>query len=121
MGEAYPPGVRRRDCYWEAYIQRKGKKYHLGYFKTKVEAVEARLAAEEALARGEDPKKEKLEPKTYPPGCHPGVRRRDCYWIARITHKGKHYHLGYFKTEEKAIAARRAAEEAIKRGEIPAH
>ena len=123
--KGYPPGyqcgVRFTGSYWVARISHNGKAYHLGHFTTEEKAIEARLDAEEAIKRGEEPKPKRKEPKTYPPSCYPGVRRRSRYWVAHITHKGKQYHLGYFKTEEKAIAARKAAEEAIKRGEIPAH
>lgn len=48
-------------------------------------------------------------------GVHRGVR----HWVARINHKGQSYYLGYFKSFEKAVAARLAAEEAIARGEEP--
>jgi transposase InsO family protein len=60
-------------------------------------------------------------PTANPDGDFRGVHRGKRNWRAVINHQGKRYHLGYFTTEEKAIAARLAAEEAIKRGEIPAH
>ena len=120
------PGVSRKKTKWgfrwEATLMHQRKSYYLGSYKTAEEAVAARLAAEAAIARGEEPKRKREKPKEEtPPSCYPGVRRRSRYWVAYIKHKGKQYHLGYFKTEEKAIAARKAAEEAIKRGEILAH
>ena len=120
------PGVSRKKTKWgirwEATLMHQRKSYYLGSYKTAEEAVAARLAAEEAVARGEEPKRKREKPKEESlSGSYPGVRRRTRYWVAYIKHKGKQYHLGYFKTEEKAIAARKAAEEAIKRGEIPAH
>lgn len=125
------PGVYFEHGSWRAIISHNGWRYHLGCFKTEEEAITARKAAEEAIKRGEEPKQEKPKqekpkqekplPSPYPPGCYPGVRRRSRYWVAYIKHQGKQYHLGYFQTEEKAIAAKKAAVEAIKRGEIPAH
>ena len=43
---------------------------------------------------------------------HAGVlwRARDKRWQASIGENGRHRYLGYFKTEEEAIAARKAAE-----------
>ena len=43
---------------------------------------------------------------------HPGVcwHKRDSKWVAKITHSYKRIHLGYFKTMEEAIAARKAGE-----------
>jgi hypothetical protein len=102
---------------WEARIQGHGKKYYLGRYSSLVEAIAARKAAERAIARGEEPRGVTAVRSMGYPGVYRGKRS----WTARITHKGVKYYLGYFKTEEKAIAARKAAEEAIKRGEIPAH
>lgn len=45
--------------------------------------------------------------------------KRDGYWQARINWKGRPYYLGAYKNKEAAIAARKAAEESIKRGEEP--
>lgn len=45
--------------------------------------------------------------------------KRDGYWQARINWKGQPYYLGAYKNKEAAIAARKAAEESIKRGEAP--
>lgn len=133
----YCPGVRPDGRFWSARITRKGRVYYLGYFKTEEEAIAARRAAEEALDRGEEPKRREAPPRRppakkpqaeTPPPAKPqakqavcGVRRGRRHWTAHIQHEGKTYHLGYFKTEEQAIAARRAAEKAIKRGETPAH
>lgn len=52
----------------------------------------------------------------YPPGVY--LTKEGC-WQARIYWRRRSYYLGYFKTKEEAIAARKAAEEAIKRGEAP--
>ena len=43
---------------------------------------------------------------------HPGVswHKRDSKWQAQIKHSYKRIHLGYFKTMEEAIAARKAGE-----------
>lgn len=51
----------------------------------------------------------------------PGVywRREQGVWVAHIIWKRKHYYLGRFSDQQDAIAARRAAEEAIERGEAP--
>lgn len=51
----------------------------------------------------------------------PGVnwRRRDGRWYAGIKWNGQHYYLGSYLEREDALAARRAAEEAIERGEEP--
>jgi hypothetical protein len=49
-------GVVRRGASWVAFINSKKKKYHLGSFATYEEAVAARKAAEEAIARGEEPR-----------------------------------------------------------------
>lgn len=132
----YCPGVRLIGRRWGARITRKGKVYCLGYFNTEEEATAARRAAEEAIARGEEPRRreppvKKPPAETPPPAKLPekkpndkravrGVRHGKRHWTAHIKHEGKVYHLGYFKTEEKAIAARLAAEKAIKRGEMPA-
>lgn len=50
-----------------------------------------------------------------------GVRyRRDAgRWVATIHWKRRHYYLGMFDDQNKAISARRAAEEAIERGDEP--
>lgn len=133
----YCPGVRPDGRFWMARITRKGREYYLGSFDTEEEAIAARRAAEEALARGEEPKRKEAPPgrptakkpqvETPPPAKPPakqavrGVRRGQRHWTAHIQHEGKPYHLGYFKTEEQAIAARQAAEKAIKRGRDPAH
>lgn len=135
------PGVQRRKTkagvFWVARITRGAKNYHLGTFTSLEKATAARRAAEEAIDRGEEPKRKEAPPRRppakkpqaeTPPPAKPqakqavcGVRRGQRHWTAHIKHEGKTYHLGYFKTEEKAIAARKAAEEAIKRGRDPAH
>ena len=51
--------------------------------------------------------------------CKRGVTRQKRGWAARIKHRNKNYYLGHFKTEDEALAARKAAEEAIARGEEP--
>lgn len=128
----YCPGVQPRGRSWTARIKRNGREYYLGYFNTEEEAIAARRAAEEALARGEEPQRPAPPAEAPHPAKRPekkppaersvcGVRRGVRNWHAYIQHQGKVYNLGYFKTEEKAIAARKAAEKAIKRGEIPAH
>lgn len=58
-------------------------------------------------------------PEQRPPH-HIGVTpTKEGYWQARIYWRRRDYYLGHFKTEQDAIAARKAAEEAIKRGEEP--
>lgn len=115
------PGVQRRvtktGIFWEARIMHKGENYYLGRYIFQEDATAARQAAERAVARGELPR---CAQTTMDSNC-PGVYRGKRNWRAVINHQGKRYHLGYFTTEEKAIAARKAAEEAIERGEIPAH
>lgn len=118
-------GVYFNNGRWEAFIPYEGRRCYLGRFDTEEDTIAARLAAEEAIARGEEPKRKKpkrKEPppkKANPPGHCIGVRHDGRRWTARIKHKGHVYHLGSFKIEEQAIAARKAAEEAIKRGEAP--
>ena len=100
---------------WSARIMKDGKYYHLGSFATMEEANAARLAAEEAIKRGEVPQ---YKTKSRP-GAFTGVYRRYRHWETRITYRGQSIYLGSFADEEEAIAARLAAEEAIKRGEVP--
>ena len=99
---------------WTARIIKDGKYYHLGSFATMEEANAARLAAEEAISRGEVP-----QYKTRPSAAFTGVYPRYRRWEVRITYQGQSIYLGSFADEKEAIAARLAAEEAIKRGEEP--
>ncbi len=113
---------------WVAVIRHKKKKYYLGSFPTYEEAAQARLAAEDAIKRGEEPQPHPPRPRGRPvrqdaarsSSC-PGVyfRKREGHWVARACYQGKVTHLGYFKTEEEAIAARKAAEASIRRGMAP--
>lgn len=64
-------------------------------------------------------RKPRRRPPVNPDGDVRGVHRGVRHWVARINYKGRSYYLGYFKSKEKAIAARLAAEEAIARGEEP--
>ena len=100
---------------WVAFINSKKKKYHLGSFATYEEAVAARKAAEEAIARGEEPQHSGV---VRPNTCG-SVYFRDGRWEAYIQYKGRRRYLGRFDTNEEARAARKAAEEAIARGEEP--
>lgn len=99
---------------WTARIIKDGKYYHLGSFATMEEANAAQLAAEEAISRGEVP-----QYKTRPSAAFTGVYPRYRRWEVRITYQGQSIYLGSFADEKEAIAARLAAEEAIKRGEEP--
>lgn len=130
----YVPGVYKHTTeygtYWVARFQRGHRRYYLGHYSSREEAVAAIRAAEAAIKRGEEPPRKAPQPKETKPkaspakekaaprGC-PGVRPHQGRWMARITHKGREHYLGWFKTEAEAIAARKAAEEAIKRGEEP--
>lgn len=125
-------GIFSQGNNWVAVIRHKKKKYYLGSFPTYEEAAQARLAAEGAIKRGEEPQPHPPRPRGRPQGrpvnqdaarsssC-PGVyfRKRGGCWVARACYQGKVTHLGYFKTEEEAIAARKAAEASIKRGMAP--
>lgn len=122
------PGVRRHGSGWEALLYSNKKQYYLGSFSTYEAAAAARKAAEKAVARGEEPQRKrsqrkeperKKEKAADPAGYRPGVTQHEGSWIARIKRNGKAYYLGRFKTEEEAIAARKAAEESIKRGMTP--
>ena len=112
------PGVRRHGSGWEALLYRNKKRYHLGSFPTYEAAAAARKAAEAAVARGEDPPEPPRRGPGRPSDC-PGVYYRQGRWEARASRKGRVWHLGCFDTKEQAIAARKAAEEALKRGEEP--
>lgn len=120
-------GLRHRYNSWEVGITHNGRYFYLGSFKAKEEAIAARLAAEEAISRGEEPKRQPREPKCKEtpvskparPRSHPGVYFRRGYWEARISYQGRVIHLGTFKTEEEAVAARKAAEKSAKRGMTP--
>lgn len=49
-----------------------------------------------------------------------GVSRTgDGRWQARIYWRRRSYYLGYYENKQEAVAARKAAEKAIKRGEPP--
>lgn len=118
-------GVLYHGSSWSATIYHKKTKYYLGSFPTYEEAAGARLAAEAAIKRGEEPQRKPPRVKKSPPtkgrpgrSC-PGVYFRRGYWEARASFQGRVYNLGYFKTEEEAVAARKAAEASIKRGMIP--
>lgn len=100
---------------WEVRIMGHGKKYYLGKYDHLAEAVAVRRAAERALARGEEPHYVRA---IHTSAC-PGVFRDKNRWQARIIRKGEMYYLGTFKAEEDAIAARKAAEAALDRGEVP--
>ena len=100
---------------WAARIQANGVKYFLGKYASLQEAIAARRSAEKAIRCGAAPRNATAVRTMGHPGVYCGKRT----WTARIMHKGKNYYLGYFKTEEEAVAARKAAEEAIKRGEVP--
>lgn len=110
-------GVYFRAGRWEAIVPYEGRRCYLGRFDTKEEAAAARKAAEKAVAQGEDPRRSREIAAR--PDHHPGVSHHGSAWEARIKRNGKFYYLGRFKAEEEAIAARRAAEEAISRGEEP--
>lgn len=116
---------------WDVRINSRGNQYYLGRYASLLDAIAARKAAEKAIARGEEPQRKRDQLKEQPQrkelqreefsrdeGCR-GVRRVDGCWVARIGHNGKRYYLGCFKTKEEAVAARKAAEEAIERGEKP--
>lgn len=111
------PGVVRRGTSWVAFINSKKKKYHLGSFATYEEAVAARKAAEAALARGEEPQSQHKGPGK--PNTHNGVYLHHGRWEVFVPYKGRRRYVGRFDTEEEAVAARMAAEGAIKRGEEP--
>lgn len=96
---------------WEARICANGKKYYLGRYVSLQEAIAARRAAERALARGREPESERT--------TQTGVCHLKSSWTAHIRHQGKRYYLGSFNTQEEAMAARMAAEEAIARGGEP--
>lgn len=122
-------GVYHEKHKWKANIMYNGKMYYLGWFKTEADAIAAREAAEEAIARGEEPQRKESKPKEPKPKVQkakrasssacPGVYFRRGSWEARASYQGQVYHLGCFKTEEEAVAARKAAEESIKRGMVP--
>ena len=84
---------------WRATITINGKFTHLGTFKTEEEAIEVRLKAE----RGIFPEKKQKQK---------GVNWSKKYknWRANIYINGVQKHLGTFKTEQEAIAARLKAE-----------
>lgn len=116
------PGVRRNGGGWEARLYRNKKSYHIGSFSTYEAAAAAVKAAKEAVARGGEPQRKRPEckkEKAAQPDRHLGVALRGTNWEARIKHNGKVYYLGRFETEEEAVTARRAAEDAIRRGEAP--
>ena len=76
----------------------------------------------EPVRKPPEPKPERKARRHTPyktSSSYPGVQEKKHHWVARIAYKGQRYYLGYFKTEEEAIAARKAAEEAIARGETP--
>lgn len=100
---------------WEVRIQGHGKKYYLGRYVSLAKAIAVRRDAERAIARGDDPRHVTVVRTMGYPGVYRGKRT----WTARITYKGVNYYLGHFKTEARAIEARKAAEEAIARGEVP--
>lgn len=116
---------------WDVRINSRGKQYYLGMYASLLDAIAARKAAEKEVARGEEPQRKEPQRKeqpqredlrrdeiTSPDDCR-GVHRRARHWVARLSSNGKRYYLGYFKTKEEAIAARKAAKEAIARGEEP--
>lgn len=115
-------GIACQGTRWVATISHKRTKYYLGSFPTYEAAVEARLAAEAAIKRGEEPHRKPSRrpgrPAAKSSAC-PGVYLHRGRWVARACYHGKVTHLGSFGTEEEAIAARKAAEEAIKRGMAP--
>lgn len=98
---------------WRVQIGRGGKYYHMGMFSKKEDAIAARRAAEESLARGEEPKMPESAKVCGVQALKWGK------WSAKIHYQGQQLHLGTFDTKDAAIAARRAAEEAIERGEEP--
>jgi predicted RNase H-like HicB family nuclease len=100
---------------WQVRISYEGKGYYLGKYDTLVEAITVRLDAEKALAHGEEPRYVTAVRTSACAGVYLDRNR----YQARITRNGKCYYLGYFKTEEEAIAVRKAAAEALARGEEP--
>ena len=107
-----PKQSKQKGVYWNKQSQRwqpviyiNGKHKHLGSFKTEQEAIDGRLAAEQGIF----PKRKK---RTGKQSSQAGVfwDKRTQKWVARISINGKNKHLGMFKTEQKAIDARLAAE-----------
>ena len=111
----YVPGIYYRADLgsWCAVIHRNKRNYWLGVYDNEQDAIEARRAAERALAKGEEPKRPRNAKVCGVNALKWGK------WSAKVYYQGQQMHLGTFDTEQAAIEARRAAEDAIERGEEP--
>lgn len=103
---------------WKATMTVKGKKYYLGSFDTKEEAIEARVKAEKKiLAAPPDKQVEAVSAiarqcprrKSNASG-YTGIYFHKGKWCAAITVNRKKIYLGRFVTKEEASAARKKAE-----------
>ena len=103
----------RKDCdKWRAEISKDGNRTHLGFFKTKEEAIEARREAEDELFgefSSNNRSEEVVEFKPSPTTGRSGVRyvtwHKDVEkWQARPIVGGKPVSLGLFNTIEEAQA-----------------
>lgn len=131
----------KRKQRWWAKITVNKKIHHIGYFSVFREAVEARYFSEiELIGESHTPFDSlPFEPAFHPdlrvPGDgeserrrkissairsnnksgYPGVSlfKRTGKWSARMTVDGKEHHLGYFKTMDEAISARKSFEESL--------
>lgn len=136
-GVSWDKGKQR----WWVKIKVDKKIHHIGYFRDFREAVEARHFAEIELTGESHLPFDELpfEPSSAPilkvkvsneaerrrkisttvrsnnKSGYPGVSlfKRTGKWSARMTVNGKEHHLGYFKTMDEAISARKAFEDTL--------
>ena len=105
---------------WRAYIAYNKKRYFLGYFDKKEDAIDIRKIAEQKIKDGEfeswfnDYKLEKNSENI------PGVFffKQTNKWISYISLNKKRYNLGSYEKKENAIETRKIAEQKIKDGKF---
>lgn len=105
-------GVVPKEGRFDARLNLRGKRYRLGIFSTKEEAAAARMAAEIDVKMG-------MEPSvpadtvwcTSTTKVRGVVPHKDGGYTVRHTVNGERVYLGYFKTLEDAIDAKRRADQ----------
>lgn len=93
---------------YEARLHYGGVRYRLGRFDTILEAIEARRLAELEIAQGKLPTTPKETVWRSSTSKHRGITpHKDGGYIVRTTIDGKRIYLGYFKTLDEALNAKR--------------
>ena len=105
-------GVRQINGAWEARVDYGCKRYRLGRFDTQAEAIAARCAAVMRIVSGKLPEVPvEVVWRTSSTGVRGVSPHKDGGFIVRTTIDGRRVYLGYFKTFEEAVNAKRSSDQ----------